>query len=268
MPRENSQPSETPSAASPHPSALERIGSFFFAWRNLVFSVGLILVLAVFEPVPFRGQWRQDVWLDALGLGITLLGQVIRVLVIGYTPIRSGGAKKKVAAEALHTTGLLNHVRNPLYVGNVLVTTGLALIHNNPYVYALVIPLTLFAYVAIVAAEEAFLTRRFGDSYRDYCRRVPRWLPNLRGLGASLREAQFDRRRVMRQEYGSLWIALAFPLALMLYERWGEPTAPNPALWQGTLAFLLALTTAAWAYLYLQKRAEVARRGFGAAFKP
>jgi protein-S-isoprenylcysteine O-methyltransferase Ste14 len=248
-------------------SLLERIGSFFFAWRNLVFSVGLILVLAGFEPVPFRGEWRHDVWLDGLGLAITLLGQAIRILVIGYTPIRSGGARKKVAAEALHTTGLLNHVRNPLYVGNLLVTTGLALIHNNPYAYAIIIPVTLFAYVAIVAAEEAFLLQRFGDSYREYCRRVPRWLPRLHGLRRSLREAQFDRHRVMRQEYGSLWIALAFPLALMLYERWGEPGAPNPALWQGTISVLLLLTTAAWAYLYFQKRAEVARRGFGAAFK-
>jgi protein-S-isoprenylcysteine O-methyltransferase Ste14 len=268
MPRETPPSPATEPDPTTRPSVLERIGSFFFAWRNWVFSVGLIMVLAVFEPVPFQGEWHRDVWLDGLGLGVTLLGQVIRILVIGYTPIRSGGAKKKVAAEALHTSGLLNHVRNPLYVGNILVTTGLALIHNHPYVYALILPLTLFAYVAIVAAEEAFLTRRFGDSYREYCRRVPRWFPQLHGLGASLREARFDRRRVMRQEYGSLWIALAFPLALMLYERWGEPGAPNPALWQGTLSFLLALTTAAWAYLYFQKKAEVARRGFGAAFKP
>lgn len=268
MPRENPLPNAADAHSSSPPTLLERIGSFFFAWRNWVFSVSLILVLAIFEPVPFRGQWHLDLWLDAVGLGITLFGQAIRVLVIGYTPIRSGGARKKVAAEALHTTGLLNHVRNPLYVGNLLVTTGLALIHNHPYVYAVTIPFTVFAYVAIVAAEEAFLRRRFGAEYVAYCRRVPRWLPKLQGLTRSLREAQFDRRRVMRQEYGSIWIALAFPLALMLYERWGEPNAPNPALWQGTLTLLLALTTAAWAFLYWQKRAEVARRGFGAAFKP
>jgi len=268
MPRDTSPPPVSDLDPSLQSSALERIGSFFFAWRNWVFSVALIVVLAVFEPVPFRGEWGQDLWLDALGLGVTLFGQAIRILVIGYTPIRSGGARKKVAAEALHTTGLLNHVRNPLYVGNLLVTTGLALIHNHPYVYAVILPFTLFAYVAIVAAEEAFLRRQFGAAYREYCRRVPRWLPRLRGMVRSLRQAQFDGRRVMRQEYGSLWIALAFPLGLMLYERWGEPGAPNPALWQGTLSLLLLLTTAAWAYLYLQKRADVARRGFGAAFKP
>jgi len=268
MPLENLPSPDSASDPSLHRSILEQIGSFFFAWRNWVFSVGLILVLAIFEPVPFRGHWSLDLWLDGIGLGVTLFGQAIRILVIGYTPIRSGGARKKVAAEALHTTGLLNHVRNPLYVGNLLVTTGLAVIHNHPYVYGVILPFTVFAYVAIVAAEEAFLRRRFGADYREYCQRVPRWLPNLRGIGRSLREAQFDRRRVMRQEYGSLWIALAFPLALMLYERWGEPSAPNPALWQGTLSSLLLLTTTAWAYLYWQKRAEVARRGFGAAFKP
>lgn len=255
--------SATPVSAS----SLVRIGGFFFAWRNWVFSVALILVLAIFEPVPFRGKWHYDLWLDGLGLGVTLLGQVIRVLVIGFTPIRSGGARKKVAAEALHTSGLLNHVRNPLYVGNFLVTTGLALIHNSPFVYATILPLTLFAYVAIVANEEAFLLQRFGDAYREYCHRVPRWWPRLGGLRGTLRHAQFDRHRVLRQEYGSLWIAVAFPLGLMLYERWGEPGVPEPVLWQGTLSILLLITTAAWAVLYLQKRAEVARRGFGTAFK-
>lgn len=261
-----------PEATDPEPGAsltwLERIGRFFFAWRNWVFSAGLILLLALFEPEPFLGRWQYDLWLDALGLGVTLFGQLIRVLVIGYTPIRSGGARKQVAAEALHTSGLLNHVRNPLYVGNLLVTTGLVLIHNHPGVYLLLLPFTFFAYVAIVAAEEAFLRQRFGEAYQEYCRRVPRWLPRLTGLRHTLREAPFDRRRVLRQEYGSLWIAVAFPLGLMLYERWGEPGVPHPGLWQGTLSVLLLLTTAVWALLYLQKRAEVARRGFGAAFRP
>ena len=242
------------------PPLLERIGALLFAWRNWLFTAGLIAVLIGFRPIPFMQNASADMLLNAAGLGITLLGQLIRILVIGYAPVRSGGTRKKVAAESLLTYGLFNHARNPLYVGNLLVITGLAVIHNNPWVYALALPTTLFAYVAIVAAEEAYLKERFGEEYREYCRRVPRWLPRLGGLARSLKETPFDARRVMFQEYGSLWIAVALPLALMLYEQWISPPSEAREAWLRLLGVLFGLTTGIWACLWRIKQIEVVRR--------
>lgn len=240
-----------------HRPLMVRIGAFFFAWRNWVFTAWLLAILAGFRPAPLLGDWRADLWLDVAGFAITAFGQVVRMLVIGYAPIRSGGSRKKVDAEALLTSGLLSHVRNPLYVGNILIMVGMAVIHNNPWVYVLALPPTLFAYSAIVANEEAFLTRTFGEDYREFCRRVPRWLPNLRGLRQTLRNGDFDGRRVLLQEYGSVWIALAFPVGLMLHERWGLPGQEG---WTRTMAALLIVITLGWAWCRRIKLIEVARR--------
>jgi len=241
---------------------LERLGAVFFAWRNWVFTVTLLGLLFAFRPVLFGGSRSADLWLDLLGLAISLAGQAIRTVVIGQTPIKSGGRMRQVSAEALVTTGLMSHVRNPLYIGNVLVAAGLTVIHNNPWVYGLLLPTTLLAYQAIVVHEEAFLTRQFGAAYQDYCRRVRRWLPSFQGLGRSLRETPFDGRRVMLQEYGSIYLAVTLPLLLMIYEQWSPvPGEASPrGEWLSVLVGLFLLATAAWAAFRRVKLQEVARR--------
>jgi len=249
--------SPAPSAA---PSPLERAGAVLFTWRNWLFTVGLLALLAGFRPVPFLGSHQADLWLDLVGVGLVLAGQLLRILVIGSTPIESGGQRKQVAAQRLVTAGLLNHARNPLYIGNILVMGGLVTIHNHPWVYGIGLPVTLFSYCAIVAAEEAFLSGRFGEEYAEYRRRVPRWLPKLHGLGATLRGLSIDWRRVLLQEYGSIYIALAFPLALMLYQEFVRPASIAVPDRRPVLIALFVLVTLGWAYLRRLKLQEVARR--------
>jgi protein-S-isoprenylcysteine O-methyltransferase Ste14 len=239
---------------------LERIGTFFFAWRNWVFTGGLIALLVGFRPVPLFDSPVADLWLDVLGFCLALGGQGIRMAVIGYAPIKSGGSRKKVAAEELVTNGLLNHVRNPLYVGNIMVMVGLVAIHGNPWVCVLGVAVTVFGYCAIVAAEEAFLSRQFGAEYAEYCRRVPRWIPRLRGLRQSLASLEFHRRRVILQEYGSVYIAVAMPLALMIYEQLIDADPPQTEVELWVLVGLWVLATTTWMYFRRVKLAEVARR--------
>ncbi|HEU4752259.1 MAG TPA: isoprenylcysteine carboxylmethyltransferase family protein [Armatimonadota bacterium] len=239
---------------------LERLGVFLFASRNWLFTAGLLGLLAGFRPVLFWHSERADTWMNLFGLGLTLAGQGLRMAVIGYSPVWSGGTRKRVDAEQLLTTGLFAHVRNPLYIGNLLVVVGLAAIHNNPWVYGVGVPLTLLGYSAIVAAEEGYLLRRFGPDYGAYCRQVPRWVPRLRGLTQSLAGISFDGRRVVLQEYGSVYIALALPLALMLYEHLSGVYGPVSRGEVGVIAGLLAAATLAWGYLRRVKLREVARR--------
>lgn len=239
---------------------MRRLGTFLFAWRNWLFTIGLLGLLVFCPPVLFLGSYRADLWLNVLGFTTTLLGQCIRTFVIGQTRIASGGSRRRVDAERLITTGLLAHVRNPLYIGNLLVVVGLVLIHNNPWLYVLLLPAAILGYQAIVSSEEAFLTQRFGAEYQEYCRRVRRWLPNFRGLGDSLRQTRIDWRRVMLQEYGSIYLAIALPLALLIYERLLDTPSPARNLGLNVLWGLLLLTTLAWAWLRRIKLAEVARR--------
>src|SRR5262249_29729619 len=123
------------SAPAAPPSVLERIGRFFFAWRNLLFTGVLIALLGGLRPVTFLASRHAAQWLDRLGILLAVAGQSLRIAVMGTARIQHGGRRARVFAEQLNTTGLFNHVRNPLYLGNLLVLLGLFVIHNNPWVY-------------------------------------------------------------------------------------------------------------------------------------
>ncbi|HVE77307.1 MAG TPA: hypothetical protein VNA89_00470, partial [Gemmatimonadaceae bacterium] len=100
-----------------------------FRYRNAIFPVVLLVLFFAFRPVWPRGDERLDNRLDLIGVLVCLLGQGLRVMVIGYAYIIRGGRNQHVYAEQLVTEGFFAHSRNPLYLGNVLVLLGLFLIH-------------------------------------------------------------------------------------------------------------------------------------------
>jgi hypothetical protein len=79
-------------------------------------------------------------------------------------------------------------------------------------------PFMVLAYMAIVRAEEEHLRTRFGDTYTRYCARVPRWIPSLVGLRATLSGARLDWRRVIRKEYGTPFAWMSGFLILLVLE--------------------------------------------------
>jgi protein-S-isoprenylcysteine O-methyltransferase Ste14 len=98
--------------------------------------------------------------------------------------------------------------------------------------YLLVLPLVSYGYVAIVAAEEAFLGEKFGAEYAQYCRRVNRWLPHLHGWRAAVAGMRFNWRRVLVKEYNTVFVVLLTLAAVKLwadYQVLGSPALPPPA---------------------------------------
>ncbi len=73
--------------------------------------------------------------------------------------------------------GLYRYVRNPMYVGVLLVIVGEAVLRRSWQTceYAAAVA-TMFA-VLVVLMEEPLLRSQFGAAYSDYCADVPRWLP-------------------------------------------------------------------------------------------
>ncbi len=80
------------------------------------------------------------------------------------------------AATALVTTGPFALSRNPIYLGNTVLVAGAALLLNNPwFLVAALIAAFAVTHLAI-QREEAHLATHFGDQWRDYAHRTPRWL--------------------------------------------------------------------------------------------
>ena len=129
-----------------------RIGNFFFKYRNWLF---IILYLLLFLPSPpIFGERTLGpgyyLWPIIIGLLVTVSGQLIRGLTIGLAYIIRGGKEGKVYAEKLVTTGIFNHCRNPLYVGNILMLLGVGILSNSLLYVAVIMPLFLLIYQAIV----------------------------------------------------------------------------------------------------------------------
>src|SRR6188508_2397210 len=141
------------------------LGRIFFRHRNAIAPILILVALAVGGPRVLAQVPQFDATLDVMGFLSVLAGQALRVVTIGYEYIERGGRDRKVYASELVQGGMFAHSRNPLYVGNLFMIVGYAMIVNSIAFYAIVVPISLLAYVAIVAAEEAFLAEKFGVRY-------------------------------------------------------------------------------------------------------
>jgi protein-S-isoprenylcysteine O-methyltransferase Ste14 len=236
-----------------------RIGNFFFRYRNFLF---LFLYLALFIPSPplFAEQLFGPyyyLWPIIIGLTVTISGQLIRGATIGLAYIIRGGNKGKVYAEDLVTTGIFNHCRNPLYVGNILMLCGVGILSNSLIYVVIFIPFFLFVYQAIVLAEENFLRGKFGEQYNRYCSHVNRWVPDLRGIGRTFNSMQFKWRRWILKEYNTQYIWLS-GITLILLFKYPELTNDNEQVRNLLLAIILPVLLALYLFVrYLKKSGKM-----------
>jgi len=77
---------------------------------------------------------------------------------------------------ALVVDGVYGRTRNPLYLGSTLVYLGLSVGAGSLWAIMLVVPLLWVINVGVIAREESYLERKFGDAYRAYKARVRRWV--------------------------------------------------------------------------------------------
>lgn len=232
-----------------------KIGNFFFKYRNWIF---ILFYAALFIPSwPLFSKERFGeyyyVWPIAIGLFITITGQLIRGVTIGLAYIVRGGKEGKPYAEGLVTEGIFNHCRNPLYVGNILMLLGVGILANSLIYVVIVIPVFLFVYQAIVLAEENFLRGKFGSGYNEYCKKVNRWFPNLRGIGKTLDSMHFNWRRWILKEHTTQFIWLA-GIILVLLLKYPELTGHNEQLRNTLLIIILSLLLLLYALIRFLKK--------------
>jgi protein-S-isoprenylcysteine O-methyltransferase Ste14 len=197
-----------------------QIGNFFFKYRNWLFIIFYALLFVPYVPQLFTAKnfGEHYYWYPIIiGLFITVLGQVIRAATIGLAYIIRGGKNKKVYAEDLVTTGIFAHCRNPLYVGNILMLAGVGILSNSLLYVVIMIPFFLFVYQAIVLAEENFLRNKFGEQFNNYCARVNRWFPNLKGMSTTFSSMHFNWKRYINKEHTTTFIWLCGIVLLLLF---------------------------------------------------
>jgi protein-S-isoprenylcysteine O-methyltransferase Ste14 len=146
----------------------------------LLFLAALLLGFALDHllrlPFPVsRTGWAHWVSASSAGvlilIGVAVFAAAIRNFAKAATPVQGNRPTR-----ALVTTGVHGWSRNPIYLGMFLVYGGIGLAVRSPWILILLLPLALVVRYGVIAREEAYLERRFGDAYRDYKARVGRWL--------------------------------------------------------------------------------------------
>ncbi len=143
-----------------------------------------------------------------LGAAIALLGILLRAIASGHVE------KNRVLA----MTGPYAYVRNPLYLGSIVIGVGFGVAARDLWVFVAIILLFAVVYVPVIRSEETFLRGQFRE-YDDYARRVPGLLPHTllfrQIMSGFSRELYFKHR-----EYNSLLGAAAVLAALVVKILW------------------------------------------------
>jgi protein-S-isoprenylcysteine O-methyltransferase Ste14 len=116
-------------------------------------------------------------WL-ALAVGFTFVALGFALVALSFRNFQRAGTSvvPTEPSTALVTTGPYRFTRNPIYIGFVLAYFGFAIVLTSMWVLLLLIPVLAILQRGVVVPEEAYLKRKFGDAYRKYQARVPRWL--------------------------------------------------------------------------------------------
>lgn len=187
-------------------------GNFIFRWRDTIFSIIMVspyVWMALAAPPGLYGGLNEDLAITFIGLLVMTLGQAVRIITIGYAYIKRGGLNKQIYAETVVRRGMFAHVRNPMYLGNLLIVTG-AVIGINIRWFFLALLLFYFIYACIILAEEKFLGGKFGADYQDYLKTTPRLIPHqLHKWKESIADMDFTWKRVLKKEHSSIFLVYA-----------------------------------------------------------
>lgn len=186
---------------------LEKQGNWLFRYRSFLPIVILVIGLAVFVQTSLSKSELEicTPYVEIGCLVVSLIGLAIRIYTVGYTPRNTSGRNTAQGqlAETLNTTGIYSIVRHPLYLGNFFMWLGFALFTQNTWFVISFILFYWIYYERIMFAEEQFLERKFGETYRLWADKVPAFLPSIRLFNKP--EITFSIKKVLKKEKNGLF---------------------------------------------------------------
>jgi len=154
--------------------------TIFKSLLYLVFEAGLF---ALYIPLAFlrNGPHMETGIISFLAIPLWFIGSLIILrCFLDFTLMGRGTPVPMDPPRELVVTGFYRYVRNPIYVGVVLIFLG----HFLWFGYWSLLLYALFSFIGvhafIVFYEEPTLKRKFGAAYEEYLKKVPRWIPRFR----------------------------------------------------------------------------------------
>lgn len=169
---------------------IKSFGKRMFQLRDYTPIPIILFILAVANPGGMS---------FGIGLIVVVLGELVRFYGVWHIGSISRTRTDAVGGQLI-SNGPFAIVRNPLYIGNLLICMGLVLFSGAVWFLPLFLCLFFFQYHPIVLWEEENLLSKFGSEYREYLERVPRWFPDLEVLLRQLASVNAQTYRLLDDE--------------------------------------------------------------------
>jgi protein-S-isoprenylcysteine O-methyltransferase Ste14 len=151
--------------------------SSFWGVLFLVFWTAAAIYARSFDG---RIGFGLPVWLQEPGLLLAGVGAAVSVACVTVFTWKGHGTPAPFDGPRVFvSTGPYKHSRNPMLTGFGTLLFGLALYWRSMGTLGLFLLFAVLAEIMVRAWEEPHLRRCFGDTYYEYCRNVPRWIPRL-----------------------------------------------------------------------------------------
>jgi protein-S-isoprenylcysteine O-methyltransferase Ste14 len=182
---------------------LKTQGDFLFRYRGqlplIILVVGVVVFIGQKLQFAASGASFPPTYYMVVCLSISLLGQLIRIYTVGYTPANTSGRNiAKQIADQLNTSGIYSMVRHPLYVGNFFMWLGVTMLTSHFWFIAAFIFMYWVYYERIMYAEETFLYSQFGEAYEKWAAVTPAFIPSLKHFEKS--PLTFSWKKVVKKE--------------------------------------------------------------------
>jgi protein-S-isoprenylcysteine O-methyltransferase Ste14 len=168
--------------------------------HRLEIGLGVTALVAPFVR-PTVAEKPNEVRLKAFGLCLLLVGMGVRAWAAAYAGRHTRSSE--IEGSKLATAGPYAHVRNPIYLGSVILGFGMVLMIGDRRLLVPCLLTFLALYFGLIPAEEEFLSQKFREEYERYCRNVPRLLPRLTPWSESVK-TPFDGRAAFGEKRLSL----------------------------------------------------------------
>jgi protein-S-isoprenylcysteine O-methyltransferase Ste14 len=167
--------------------------SKIFKYRSYT-PIPFIIIMLIYE--------NANIWSLIAGFLIAFTGELIRLWGVSWagSETRTTGG---VGGSFLVISGPFAFVRNPLYIGNILIYTGIGIMSFAVFPWLQVIGFIffLFQYHVIVKEEEKFLMEKYQAEYDNYRRHVPRFFPRLTPYrNKNLEQPSFNLKKGLSSE--------------------------------------------------------------------
>jgi protein-S-isoprenylcysteine O-methyltransferase Ste14 len=172
---------------------MSKIASKIFKYRSYT-PIPFLLLMLLYE--------NANVWSLIAGFITAAAGETLRLWGVSWagSETRTTGT---VGGTFLIVSGPFAYVRNPLYLGNLLMYLGFGIMSYSLFPYLQIIALLFFyfQYHFIVKEEEKYLAETFGSAYQDYSKKVPRFIPRFtRYKAEGVEQPPFNLKAGLRSE--------------------------------------------------------------------